>query len=219
MERSFDARLQLILPRLKPTQIIPPAECPYEGCQGRHLCLYQQVTKPLKDTVYRAVKAYRYRCPTCRRTFRVYPEGVSNAHTSLRVKGLAVMLYFLGLSYEATSLTLEALGAYMCKSSVYEAVQETAQRVPGLKRREVFEGVRTGAARSDVTSVKCKGQWLSLCLAATDIDRTILTMDLLPGEEAQTLRDWMEPVIEAVGMQLLVGRLSPVDVEEGGAKA
>jgi len=31
-------------------------------------------------------------------------------------------------------------------------------------------------------------------------------MDLLPGEEAQTLRDWIEPVVEAVGMQLLVGR-------------
>jgi hypothetical protein len=35
------------------------------------------------------------------------------------VKGLGVMLYLLGLSYGATSLALEALGVYMCKTSVY----------------------------------------------------------------------------------------------------
>jgi len=53
------------------------------------------------------------------------------------------MLYLLGPSYEATSLTLEALGAYMCKSSVCEVVQETAERAPGLKHRGGLEGVRT----------------------------------------------------------------------------
>ena len=94
----------------------------------------------------------------------------------------------------------------MCKSSGYEVVQETAERVPGLKRRGVPEGVRTAATGVDITSMKSKGQWLSLWRAANDIDGTVLTMDLLPGEEAQTLRDWIEPVVEAVGMQLLVGR-------------
>jgi hypothetical protein len=57
----------------------------------------------------------------CKRTFRVYPEGTTHAQTSQRVKGLAVMLYLLGLSYGATSLALEALGVYLCKSRVYDA--------------------------------------------------------------------------------------------------
>ena len=38
----------------------------------------------------------RYQCLKCQRTFRVYPEGTTRAQTSLRVKGLAVMLYLLG---------------------------------------------------------------------------------------------------------------------------
>ena len=74
--------------------------------------------KPLKDTVYGAVSAHRYRCLRCKRTFRVYPQGVTQAQTSQRVKGLGVMLYLLGLSYGATSLALEALGVYMCKCGV-----------------------------------------------------------------------------------------------------
>ena len=72
------------------------------------------------------------------------------------------MLYLLGLSYGATSLALEALGVYLCKSRIYDAVQEAASRVPGLKREQVFAGVKTPALGGDLTSVKCKGEWLPL---------------------------------------------------------
>ena len=73
------------------------------------------------------------------------------------------MLYLLGLSYGAVSLALEALGTFLSKSSVYEAVQRYrtgAERVPGMKRREVFAGQKTAALGSDVTSVEVKGEWL-----------------------------------------------------------
>jgi hypothetical protein len=38
-----------------------------------------------------------------------------------------------------------ALGVYLCKSRVYDAVQDAAKLVPGLKREQVFAGVRTPA--------------------------------------------------------------------------
>jgi len=63
----------------------------------------------------------------------------------MRVKGLAVLLYLLGLSYGAVSLALEALGVYLCKSRVYDTVQGVAEQVPGMKREQVFEGLRTPA--------------------------------------------------------------------------
>ncbi|NIN68506.1 MAG: hypothetical protein GTO63_28125, partial [Anaerolineae bacterium] len=72
------------------------------------------------------------------------------------------MLYLLGLSYGAVSLALEALGVYMCKSRVYDAVQAAAEKVPGLKRQEVFAEIKTPAMGGDVTSVKCNGEWLHL---------------------------------------------------------
>jgi hypothetical protein len=37
------------------------------------------------------------------------------------------MLCILGLSQGATSLALEALGAYICKTTVYEAVHAAAE--------------------------------------------------------------------------------------------
>ncbi len=138
-------RLRIILPKVNPEAMPVPTRCGYTGCSGRKFHLRQAVRKPLRDTVYQEVQVHRSQCLKCKRTFRVYPEGTTSAQTSQRVKGLAIMLYLLGLSYGATSLALEALGVYVCKSRVYDAVQEAAQRVPGLKREQVFAGVRTPA--------------------------------------------------------------------------
>jgi hypothetical protein len=91
-------RLQLILPQVNAKEFRSPSVCPLEYCQGRHFAHHQEVDKPLKDTKYRRVAAHRYRCLRCRRTFRVYPQGVTRAQASQRVKGLGVMLYVLGLS-------------------------------------------------------------------------------------------------------------------------
>jgi len=197
-------RLQMILPKVEPEKIVPPVVCPYKDCQGTHFRLHQDVAKPVRDTVYEQVTAQRHECLRCRRTFRVYPAGVTPAHVSLRVKGLAVMLYLLGLSYGAASILLEALGVYLCKSRVYDAVQAAAQRVPGLKRHKVFEEVRTSALGGDVTSVKCNGHWLPLGLTVDDLTGLVLTVDELSGEDAQTLQDWLAPIAEQVGAELLV---------------
>lgn len=197
-------RLQLILPRVEIGEMSLPSVCPYESCQGRHFRHHQEVEKPLKDTEYGSVFAQRYECLRCKRTFRLYPHGVTRAQTSQRVKGLGVMLYLLGLSYGATSLALEALGVYMCKTSVYEAVQAAAEKVPGMKRHEVFSGLQTSALGGDLTSVKCSGEWLPLGLAVDDTTGLVLTVDALPAEDAETVKEWLEPVAKAVDARLLV---------------
>jgi transposase-like protein len=197
-------RFELILPRVEPTEFQMPVVCPHRGCQGSHFEHHQEVDKPLKDTIYEAVFVHRYRCLRCKRTFRVYPQGVTHAQTSQRVKGLAVLLYLLGLSYGAVSLALEALGAYMAKSSVYEAVQAAAKKVPGVKRKEVFAGLRTPALGSDLTSVKCNGAWLHLGLTVDDTAGLVLTVDELSAEDADTLKEWLEPIVQAVDAELLV---------------
>ncbi len=197
-------RLELILPRVEPTEFKMPLVCPHKGCQGRHFEHHQEVDKPLKDTTYEAVFAHRYRCLRCGRTFRVYPQGVTHAQTSQRVKGLAVLLYLLGLSYGAVSLALGALGAYMAKSSVYQAVQAAAKKVPGMKRQEVFAGIRTPALGGDLTSVKCNGEWLLLGLTVDDTDGLVLTVDELSAEDTDSLKEWLEPIVQAVDAKLLV---------------
>lgn len=197
-------RLELLLPSVDPQEWQVPHQCPYAGCGGRHFRLHQVVDKPVRDTVYRPVTARRYQCLRCRRTFRVYPTGIKRAPTSQRVKGLAVMLYLLGLSYGAVALALDALGAYLCKSQVYAAVQAAAQQVPGMKRRHVFASLNTPALGADVTSVKCRGKWLALGLSVDPLTGLVLTVDRLPAEDAQLLETWLKPIATAVGAQLLV---------------
>ena len=195
-------RLQLILPRVDPQKVTAPMSCLH--CGGRYLRLHQVVSKQLRDTVYLQVKAYRYQCLRCQRTWRVYPQGVSGSWTSQRVKGLAVLLYLLGLSCGATSLALEALGVYMGKASVYDTVQAAAERVPGMRQGGVFGGIPTPALGGDVTTVRCGGKWLPLGLSVDDTTGLVLTVDGLPGEDAGSLREWLTPVAESVGARVLI---------------
>jgi hypothetical protein len=197
-------RLHLILPRVEPEEIKGPTECPYEECDGSRFQFWQAVEKPLRDTKHAQVVVYRYQCLRCFRTHRVYPKGVSRDQISQRVKGLGILLYLLGLSYGAVSLALDALGVYMCKSRVYDAVQAVAERVPGMCRDQVFENVRTPALGGDLTSVKVKGEWYPLGLTVDDTTGLVLTVDGLSGEDAATLEEWMTPIIEAVGAEILV---------------
>lgn len=197
-------RLAFILPKVEPTNVQLPKVCPWPGCKGKHFKCFQEVAKRVRDTKYAEVKASRYRCLHCGHTFRVYPVGVCRDHFSRRAKGLAMMLYLLGLSYGAVSLVMEALGLAMSKTLVYQTVQEAAQRVSGMKRTQVFAGIRTPAMGSDVTSVKVKGAWYPIGVAVDEQSGLVLTVDGLEGEEAERLKAWLQPVVEAVGAEILV---------------
>jgi transposase-like protein len=197
-------RLQMVLPKVDPEAIPLPSKCGYADCTSQQVRLHQPVSKALRDTKYEQVEAHRYRCLKCGRTFRVYPAGVTQAQSSERVKGLAVMLYLLGLSYGATALALEGLDVPLSKTEVYETVQAVARKVPGLKREQVFEGRKTAALGSDLTSVKCRGQWLHLGLSVDALSGLVLTIDELSAEDAATLKAWLEPIVQQVGAQVLV---------------
>ena len=196
-------RLKLILPVVAAEKYTQPEKCPY-GCGSKTFYLRQEVKKPVCDTQHREVKARRYVCLGCQRTFRVYPQGVDQRQFSQRAIGMAVMLYLLGLSYGAVVLMLEALGLWIGKTTVYEAVQAVAEHVPGMKRTALLQGYRTAALGADLTSVKCKGQWLQLGLTVDALTGMTLSIDRLSGEDAQTLKEWLAPIIEVVDAQVLV---------------
>jgi transposase-like protein len=196
-------RLKLILPVIEAEKYVHPTECP-NGCGGREFFLRQKVKKQVCDTTYQEVEAKRYGCLNCQRTFRVYPQGVNQRQFSQRAVGMAVMLYLLGLSYGAVVLMLEALGLWIGKTTVYEAVQAVAERVPGMKQANLLQDYRTPALGADLTSVKCKGKWLPLGITVDAITGMTLSIDTLPGEDAQTLKEWLEPIIEAVDARVLV---------------
>ncbi len=197
-------RFHMSLPRVEPKVFTLPTVCPYPECRGGYLEPYQKVVKPLKDMMYQFVSAHRYRCMGCGRTFRVYPHGVTQDQTSQQVKSLSVFLYLLGLSYGAVSRILDALGVYTARSSVYAAVQAMVKKLAGSERCMLLTGVCISAPRAEVISVKCKGEWLPLCLSVDDRAGMMLRIDRLTVEDAGTLEVWMEPIAEALDVQFLV---------------
>jgi hypothetical protein len=197
-------RLNLRLPEVKPEQFTYPKKCPTSGCKGKRFYPRQKVKKKVVDAKYKQVEAWRYQCGECGHTFRVYPQGVSQQQISQRVSGLAVMLYILGLSYGAVAIVLDALGIGIGKTSVYRAVQAVAQKVPGMKQAHLLDGYRTGAVGADVSSVRCGGKWLPLGISVDAITGMTLSIDSLPGEEAEELQAWLEPILDAVEADVLV---------------
>jgi hypothetical protein len=197
-------RLKLLLPEVKPEQFSMPKKCTKKSCKGKRFYPRQEVEKAIVDSKYKVVTAWRVECASCGCTFRVYPQGVGRQHISHRVLGMAVMLYVLGLSYGAVSLVLEALGIGIGKSSVYRAVQAVAEKVPGMKQQKLLDGYRTGAVGADVTSVRCKGKWLPLGISVDAVTGMTLSIDGLPGEDAEQLKTWLEPILDAVNADVLV---------------
>ena len=198
-------RLTLILPPVQPDVYPAVAGCPYVGCGGQHVQHWQAVPKPLRDTQVPEVVAQRYRCVRCGRTFRVYPQGVRHDQTSARLKGVAVMFSVLGMSYGAVAIALRALGWPLSKVAVYYAVQKAGAAVAGLRR----EAVRRGGGRvvglgTDLTSVRCAGQWLTVGVSVDAVRGTALSIDILPNGETATLTAWIQELADALDAELLV---------------
>jgi len=61
--------------------------------------------------------------------------------------------------------------------------------------------IRVGA---DLTSVKCAGEWLHLGLSVDATRGLVLTVDELKQEDAQALKEWMEPIAKSVGAEVFV---------------
>jgi transposase-like protein len=215
-------RLNLILPKVEPTEFEYPQKCPRKGCPGKRFIPRQEVSKKIVDAQHPEVTAWRCECIKCGHVFRVYPKGVSQKQISKRVNGMAVMLYILGLSYGAVEIVLSSLGMGIGKTSVFRAVQAVAKQVPGMKCEKLPGGYKTKAVGADVTSVRCNGQWVTVGIVVDATNGMVLSIDELPGEDAEQLKAWLEPILNAVDADVVVSddadALKKVSAETGRAQ-
>ncbi len=205
--------LNVRLPKVQPATIQPPTNCPYPDRKhpkqpwAGTQCKLQQFNcqKPVRDTRYSQVSVRGYRCLQCRRTFRVYPTGVSSAQQSDTLKGLSVLLYILGLSYPGVADLLEALNYPLCKSTVYNNVQAAGARAIQLRTAWLTQpNLKVAVLGIDFTHVKCVAQDMIVAVASAILSGAPLNFESLADESAQTITTWIRALAETVGAEVLV---------------
>ena len=199
-------RIKVRLPKVEPDQYDEPAECPYEGCKGRHFKRHglRGEKKPLRDPRYAGVRAYRHRCLKCGRTFRVYPRGVSADQQSDRLKALSVLLYVLGLSYGGVEDLLEALGVAIGKTTVYENVQEAGMVARQRQSHDVAHAGPRLVVGSDGTYVKVKGKKVGVQVVVDDKDSDLLGIEIVVSENTEEVLEVVREIARQVKAEVLV---------------
>jgi transposase-like protein len=199
-------RIRVRLPKVEPDEYSLPKECPYEGCDGRFFKPHgvKGEKKALRDLSYEQVKSYRYRCLRCERTFRVYPQGVSQAQQSELLKATTVLLYVLGLSYGAVEDFLFALGVAVSKTMVYYNVQEAGLKSRSRQQAAVAGGGKRTVIGSDGTYVKVKGEQIGIQVVVDDQSGELLGLEIVVSENTDEVREIVEQVAEQVDAEVLV---------------
>jgi transposase-like protein len=156
----------------------------------------------LGDPTHREVQVRRYKCVSCRRSFRVHPVGVSRHHRSQRLRGIGVLLYVLGLSYGGVADALAALGWQGSRSTIYRDVQEAGEAVVRLRRQQSKRQVQVVSA--DATYVVCRGEEVTVAVALDALAGEVLEVELVEGESADALRAFLQRLQTEYGMEVLV---------------
>ena len=187
----------LQLPDVKRRSEGRPGKCPY--CGGETFQRWGQVRKPVKDNRYRTVQVYRYRCCRCGRTFRHYPEGVSNADQTERMKKLAGICWMLGLSCRRAEQILGAFGVLLSFMSVWRDVQVDAQQV---------------VSRNHWRKVRVLGLDGAYVLGWGKIQPVLVAVDMGAGEvvalgyvdeySPQAVQHFLEPLVQRLGVSVIV---------------
>lgn len=196
-------RIRMHLPRVEPDEYEMPALCRHNGCEGKHFKLHQRhCRRAVLDPDHEQVNVRRYRCLTCKRTFRVYPRGVSNAQRSDRLRGIGVMLYVLGLSYGAVEDALQALGLAGSKASVYRDVQALGEAVKRVRQAQGKRKVEVMGA--DTTFVTCNREQVTIAVGVDALTQQVLDIELVDNESAETLQPFLEDLQELFDVEVLL---------------
>jgi transposase-like protein len=186
-------KIILQLPEVKRIKTERPEKCVY--CQGEIFQRWGETKRKIKDTKIRRVKVYRYRCTTCGRTFRHYPEGISHAQQSERMKKLAVICWSLGLSYRGLELILSAFGISLSRMSGWRDVQAEGEEV---RKNSLWKQTRV---------VGVDGAWLNGqgVMVAVDMgDGQPLAIGAIDEKDMTAVQRWLRTLKQKHGIGAIV---------------
>lgn len=174
-------KIILQLPEVKRNKFIRPQQCPH--CKGETFQSWGMVNRQIKDTKIRNVSVRRYKCTSCRKTFRHYPEGVTNAQQSERLMKLCVIMWSLGLSHRSVVLILSAFGVSLSHMSGWRDLQAEGEQI---RRRLKWKPARV---------VGVDGAWMkgTGIMVAVDLgDGKLLSIAEIDEKEKKEVEKWLK---------------------------
>lgn len=101
-------------------------------------------------------------------------------------------------------ILLSSLGMGIGKSNVYRAVQAVTRQVPGLQQEKLVDGYKTKAVEADMITSRCNGVRVIVGITVDVTHGMVLSIDDLPIEDAEQLKTWLAPIMNAVEAHVLV---------------
>jgi transposase-like protein len=186
-------RIVLRLPEVKEEAEGHPTRCPW--CGGSTFQKWGQERRRIKDPQVKVVTIRRYKCTQCQRTFRHYPEGVSRAQQSRRLRQVSVVMWSLGLSYRSIALVLSVFGLVLSHMSGWRDVQEAGKR---LRQR-------LGKKKVKVIGVDGAWQQGQGMVVAVDMGTGhVLEVAQIDEKDKEALEPWLQLLQEEYGVEVIV---------------
>jgi len=174
-------KIVLQLPQVERKKLARPARCPH--CKGEVFQRWGIGVRQIKDTKVRTVKVSRYKCTSCRRTFRAYPEGVSHAQQSERLMKLCVIMWSLGLSHRSVVLILSVFGISLSHMSGWRDVQQEGKHI---RHKLKWKAVRVAGV--DGAWINGRGIMVAVDLGGGEL----LAIAEIDEKEKERLQAWLK---------------------------
>ncbi len=187
----------LKLPDVKGIAEKRPHHCP--SCKGEILQRWGGRERKIRDHQVKAALVYRYRCASCRHTFRHYPDGVDQAQQSQRLRKLAAICWTLGLSYRGMGLILGVFGVGISRMSGWRDAQEEAEQ---LKRSRMWKPVRVLGL--DGAYVLGWGEKRPVMVAVDLGAEKPVAIGYVVEANPQAVKRWLEPLVKRLGVSVIV---------------
>jgi transposase-like protein len=187
----------LQLPDVKGVCENRPSKCPY--CQGEILQRWGGSLKQVRDHQVKQALIYRYRCTSCRRTFRHYPEGVDRAQQSQRLRKLAALCWTLGLSFRAVAGVFAVFGVGIAAMTAWRDVQEQARL---LKQRRIWQPVRVLGV--DGAWVLGWGEKRGIMVAVDLGTGQPVSIGYIDEKDPRKVLRWLKPIVKRLGVSVIV---------------
>ena len=187
----------LQLPAVKGESESRPSQCPH--CRSEILQRWGGSLKRVRDHEVKQAMVYRYRCTSCRRTFRHYPEGLDRAQQSQRLRKLAGLCWTLGLSYRGVAGVFAVFGVGIAAMTAWRDVQEQAGL---LKRKRIWQPVRILGV--DGAGVLGWGEKRGVMVAVDLGTGQPVAIGHVDEKDPQKVLRWLRPLVKRLGVSVLV---------------